>query len=115
MKIRKDRIVHYLGWYGNLRGRNLFLIDMIIDYMRILAYLSAGGAFIFLTLNITVPPILVFIVPAFMELFRVSFNYLDVKKLGLWKKQNEISTRWLNPYFKKLEKDIEEIKARLNE
>lgn len=39
----------------------------------------------------------------------IAFGYFDFK-YGFWKSQTKFSTSKINPFFQKLEKDIEEIK-----
>lgn len=108
------RIRHNIAWYFVLRDRGSVLMFVFLDYIKFMAYVSVPAIAFNLLGGIKIPLEVLIISPLIIEAFRVSLGYLDGKYFKIWQKQNEINTRYLNPYFETLEKNIEEIKGRLN-
>ncbi len=108
------RFRHNIAWYFVLRDRGSSLMSIPIEYLKFMAYVSVPAIAFDLLGGIKIPIEVLIISPLFIEIFRVVFGLLDRNYFKIWQKQNEIGTRYLNPYFEKLENDIAEIKGRLN-
>ena len=63
-------------------------------------------------INIPMIPCIIIFITTFFT-FTYMLGYIDQKYLKIWQEGNEISTREVNPYYEKLEKDLEEVKVML--
>lgn len=108
------RIRHNIAWYFVLRDRGSMLMFVFLDYIKFMAYVSVPAIAFNQLAGIKIPIEILILSPFLIEIIRVILGYLDKNYFKIWQKQNEISTRFLNPYFEKLEEDIEEIKGSFN-
>ena len=105
----KDRIMNAFILFRMREGRGSGFTGQFYDYIQ------KGAIFTIFAMNfglkITSTMYLIFGIGYLIVCYYIGF--IDEKRIGLWQKEKLMETSYINPYYQKLEKDIESIKKAL--
>ena len=106
--VNKRKIAKKLAWFFLRHDRGLGLLSFIERFVKNTIYLMGGGFFMVNLIGIKFNIILAPIIALSYSIICYFVGWLDYK-IGFWKIQNEIGSNELNPFFKQMDKKIDDI------
>jgi hypothetical protein len=88
-------------------------LGLLINLLQLTTYISIIIIFVDTYFGMTLPAEMIFLVPL-LPFCLYLIGWYDEKR-GCWKEEQSYYTRNINPYYRKLEKNVEEIKVMLGD